>query len=195
MGYDIRLRLRVFPASQYLPIVEAIDERFDHQFEESWFDEDHGTCGEGWLEDARWYELTEDLKELSKDFPEVTIQAFVEGEDRVRWVEWFRNGEHYMYEEPEWDGPEEPVQPERFGNPGMKPYTVIVWYMPEGEIENHNMYTMHVLGTDTDDAANNAIDKLIKDRLGELALYWMDVERIHYKPIAIYDNHINNLIR
>lgn len=193
MGYDINLRLRVFPASQYLPVTAAIEEKFG-KLSEYWLDEEDGTYGEGGVDDTRWPGLTEDLKALSRDFPEATIQAFVEGEDGLRWLEWFRNGEHYEEGQPDWTVPEEPVQPERFGNPDLKPYTVIVWYKPEGEAEGHNVYTTHVLGTDANAAASSAVDGLIQDRLGELVPDDMDMERVDYKPIAIYDGHINSLV-
>ena len=108
MGYDINLRIRVYPADQYDAVCDALSEEHRIELDNHWTAEDQ-SFAEGREEDTRWSGLTEDMKALSKKFPTATIQAYIQGEDGQEWVEWFRNGKHYEFGRPEWTGHEDPV--------------------------------------------------------------------------------------
>lgn len=113
MGYDINLRIRVYPADQYEAVCDALHQAHGVQLDDHWTMEDQ-SFAEGREEDVLWSDLTEDMKKFSKSFPTATIQAYVEAEYGAQWVEWFRNGKHYEFSRPEWEGHEDPVDESRF---------------------------------------------------------------------------------
>ena len=41
---------------------------------------------------AKWYEREDEMKALSERYPELNIRVYGEGEDGVRWVEYYKGG-------------------------------------------------------------------------------------------------------
>lgn len=91
MGYytDFTLEVKELPKNAdekvyYRAINDYIQEHLS--FLESWY-------SGGWSANAKWYDAEEDMKEMSKQFPDVLFELFGNGEETGDlWYAWFKNG-------------------------------------------------------------------------------------------------------
>ena len=99
MGYDMNVAMKVVPQDRFDEVADHLDNECNFQFDNP------GDGSWGWEQSGmiRWPDLTENMCEVSRNFPGVLISIREEGEDGQEWVEHFFDGRTYIEARPEWE--------------------------------------------------------------------------------------------
>ena len=96
MGYYSKFELEIRHLHSGDVVVESLSEKIIEKFRsENEFAEFCLEPDGSYSDESKWYDAEDDLRDLSKGYPELLFVMLGHGEDEERWVTYANNGKSY----------------------------------------------------------------------------------------------------